>query len=142
MRDSRRRDETPTADHGYHSDVDSEKSGIEEDDDDHNNIQVERVEKPANDALNSPSPPSSKEGPSRPARLRAGAPPVKTTTTPQPLVGWRDLPQKGQLAVLTLARLSEPLVQTSLQVSHHRRQRNLGVRVQMLTEDSRTCSIS
>ena len=32
---------------------------------------------------------------------------------------WRDLPEKGQLVVLTLARLSEPLVQTSLQVSCH-----------------------
>lgn len=32
-------------------------------------------------------------------------------------VGWRDLPQKRQLIVITLARLSEPLVQTSLQVS-------------------------
>ena len=31
-------------------------------------------------------------------------------------VGWRDLPQKKQLVVITLARLSEPLVQTSLQV--------------------------
>lgn len=31
-------------------------------------------------------------------------------------VGWRDLPRKKQLIVITLARLSEPLVQTSLQV--------------------------
>ncbi|KAK1750797.1 major facilitator superfamily domain-containing protein [Echria macrotheca] len=30
-------------------------------------------------------------------------------------VSWRDLPRKDQLIVLTLARLSEPLVQTSLQ---------------------------
>ena len=30
-------------------------------------------------------------------------------------VRWRDLPRKGQLAILTLARLSEPLTQTSLQ---------------------------
>ena len=29
-------------------------------------------------------------------------------------VSWSDLPQKGQLAILTLARLSEPLTQTSL----------------------------
>ena len=35
-------------------------------------------------------------------------------TKPGP-VSWRDLPQKSQLAVLTLARLSEPLTQTSLQ---------------------------
>ena len=32
-------------------------------------------------------------------------------------VTWRSLPQKRQLAVLTMARLSEPLVQTSLQVT-------------------------
>ncbi|KAF7195587.1 Major facilitator superfamily multidrug transporter mfsB [Pseudocercospora fuligena] len=30
-------------------------------------------------------------------------------------VAWKDLPKKGQLAILTLARLSEPLTQTSLQ---------------------------
>ena len=30
-------------------------------------------------------------------------------------VGWSDLPKKRQLAILTLARLSEPLTQTSLQ---------------------------
>jgi hypothetical protein len=28
---------------------------------------------------------------------------------------WRDLPRKDQLLVITLARLSEPLVQTSIQ---------------------------
>ena len=33
------------------------------------------------------------------------------------VVTWSSLPHKGQLAVLTMARLSEPLVQTSLQVS-------------------------
>ena len=32
-------------------------------------------------------------------------------------VAWKDLPQKKQLAIITLSRLSEPLVQTSLQVS-------------------------
>ncbi|KAJ2960271.1 hypothetical protein NQ176_g11065 [Zarea fungicola] len=32
-------------------------------------------------------------------------------------VAWKDMPQKRQLAILTLSRLSEPLVQTSLQVS-------------------------
>ena len=30
-------------------------------------------------------------------------------------VSWNDLPHKGQLAMLTMARLSEPLTQTSLQ---------------------------
>jgi len=32
-------------------------------------------------------------------------------------VGWGDLPQRRQLFILAIARLSEPLVQTSLQVS-------------------------
>ncbi|WPH02642.1 Hypothetical protein R9X50_00550700 [Acrodontium crateriforme] len=35
-------------------------------------------------------------------------------TNPQP-ISWSSLPKKGQLAILTLARLSEPLTQTSLQ---------------------------
>lgn len=33
-------------------------------------------------------------------------------------VSWGDLPRKDQLIVITLARLSEPLVQTSLQVGY------------------------
>lgn len=44
----------------------------------------------------------------------AEPPPPNDTSKPQP-VSWKDLPQKGQLAILTLARLSEPLTQTSLQ---------------------------
>jgi hypothetical protein len=32
-------------------------------------------------------------------------------------VTWSSLPHKGQLAILTAARLAEPLVQTSLRVS-------------------------
>jgi hypothetical protein len=32
-------------------------------------------------------------------------------------VTWASLPHRSQLVILTLARLSEPLVQTSLQVS-------------------------
>jgi len=32
-------------------------------------------------------------------------------------VTWKSLPRKSQLAILTLARLSEPLVQSSLRVS-------------------------
>lgn len=35
-------------------------------------------------------------------------------------VAWKDLPQKQQLAIITISRLSEPLVQTSLQVRHLR----------------------
>ncbi|KAJ6787408.1 hypothetical protein PWT90_04808 [Aphanocladium album] len=38
----------------------------------------------------------------------------KEETSKKP-VAWKDLPQKRQLAILTLSRLSEPLVQTSLQ---------------------------
>ncbi|KJR86684.1 MFS transporter [Sporothrix schenckii 1099-18] len=41
--------------------------------------------------------------------------PKNEKPTKQETVRWRDLPEKGQLTVLTFARLSEPLVQTSLQ---------------------------
>ena len=33
-------------------------------------------------------------------------------------VSWRDLPHRGQLSILTAARLSEPLTQTSLNVRY------------------------
>ncbi|KAI1119694.1 major facilitator superfamily domain-containing protein [Nemania abortiva] len=39
----------------------------------------------------------------------------RPSTLPSDVIGWRDLPRKGQLLVITLARLSEPLTQTSLQ---------------------------
>lgn len=43
-------------------------------------------------------------------------PPAKEPLpTKQKPVAWKDLPHKGQLAILTIARLSEPLTQTSLQ---------------------------
>lgn len=35
----------------------------------------------------------------------------------QKVAAWKDLPKKKQLVVITMTRLSEPLVQTSLQVS-------------------------
>lgn len=38
-----------------------------------------------------------------------------TEREPEKPVTWSSLPKKGQLAILTLARLSEPLTQTSLQ---------------------------
>ncbi|KAH9885159.1 MFS general substrate transporter [Xylariomycetidae sp. FL2044] len=44
---------------------------------------------------------------------RASPQPSKTES--KQVVGWRDLPRKEQLVVITLARLAEPLVQTSLQ---------------------------
>ena len=47
------------------------------------------------------------------------SPTSESSSQPLPIkdkpVKWSDLPKKGQLAILTLARLSEPLVQTSLQ---------------------------
>jgi hypothetical protein len=39
------------------------------------------------------------------------------TVEKEKLVSWMSLPRKSQLAILTLARLSEPLVQSSLRVS-------------------------
>ncbi|OHE99138.1 major facilitator superfamily transporter [Colletotrichum orchidophilum] len=44
-------------------------------------------------------------------------PPLPLVKKPEkpPPVAWRDLPKKQQLLVITLTRLSEPLVQTSLQ---------------------------
>ena len=50
------------------------------------------------------APPKSQSPPSTPTKQDNPGP-----------VSWRDLPKKSQLAVLTLARLSEPLTQTSLQ---------------------------
>lgn len=46
-----------------------------------------------------------------------GEPPPAEEPLPkkQKPVAWKDLPHKGQLAILTIARLSEPLTQTSLQ---------------------------
>jgi len=69
-------------------------------------------------------------------------------------VRWKDLPRKGQLTVLTLARLSEPLVQTSIQVRlrrtpyswgwHDRRKRRNAEpkAVWLADRSSRTCSTS
>lgn len=42
--------------------------------------------------------------------------PVNKATSHNGPVAWRDLPRKQQLFVITLARMSEPLVQSSLQV--------------------------
>jgi hypothetical protein len=44
-------------------------------------------------------------------------PPVELEKKEDEPVTWASLPHRGQLIILTLARLSEPLVQTSLQVS-------------------------
>ncbi|KAI5923148.1 major facilitator superfamily transporter [Camillea tinctor] len=41
--------------------------------------------------------------------------PKRLTAVSESTIGWTDLPHKDQLIVIVLARLSEPLVQTSLQ---------------------------
>jgi hypothetical protein len=46
--------------------------------------------------------------------------PVRTEEKEKP-VTWASLPRKSQLAILVLARLSEPLVQSSLRVSRSHR---------------------
>ena len=56
-------------------------------------------------------------------------------------VTWSSLPHKSQLAILTLARLSEPLVQTSLRVSAETCYSTVS-RDHILTSDSLTCSIN
>lgn len=79
-------------------------------------------------------PPEPREAEAAAAALAAGAehdgvgPPVPEAASgaadrariqPPPrsshVVAWKDLPRKGQLALLTVARLSEPVTQTSLQ---------------------------
>ncbi len=57
-------------------------------------------------------------------------------------VRWRDLPEKGQLTVLTLARLSEPLVQTSLQVGFLLSVRRVCLILPRSNTYSPTCSTS
>ncbi|KAM3512146.1 hypothetical protein MY11210_004210 [Beauveria gryllotalpidicola] len=49
------------------------------------------------------------------AAAAATAPPSCKEQMSKKPVAWKDMPQKRQLAILTLSRLSEPLVQTSLQ---------------------------
>jgi hypothetical protein len=49
-------------------------------------------------------------------QLSLEIPQAKTADEGQ-IVTWASLPHKGQLALLTFARLSEPLVQSSLRVS-------------------------
>ena len=44
-------------------------------------------------------------------------PQVVNNNEKEEAVTWKSLPHRKQLIILTLARLSEPLVQTSLQVS-------------------------
>lgn len=80
---------------------------------------------PRNDELGEPS---RREELQQPLRIHPSPSPTLDTEQqqqqPQPNskdndpskpVAWRDLPRKKQLAIITIARLSEPLVQTSLQ---------------------------
>lgn len=76
----------------------------------------------AQPALTSPTTasPGSSFKPMAPGRRldeSTGAPTAITPTEKKPkqMIAWRDLPRKKQLIVITLTRLSEPLVQTSLQ---------------------------
>lgn len=71
------------------------------------------------------------------AALEVAKPPEK----PRP-VSWRDLPQKQQLLVITLTRLSEPLVQTSLQVCTSPNPYSLLHLKKADPSQSRTCSTS
>lgn len=50
----------------------------------------------------------------RNTRENAGA--QQSSEASKEIITWKDLPKKDQLLVITLARLSEPLTQTSLQV--------------------------
>jgi hypothetical protein len=102
------------------SDADSEKSSvISDDDDDDGDLEDARQEDLESQPLSGASARSvRRKCPS--ARLVTAQAPADTPV-PKPCkdataVSWRDLPRKDQLIVLTLARLSEPLVQTSLQV--------------------------
>lgn len=47
--------------------------------------------------------------------LSPAAPSVSQNESKRP-VSWSELPRKDQLFIITMARMSEPLVQTSLQV--------------------------
>lgn len=49
------------------------------------------------------------------AQTPAESPPVSEDQKKKETISWKDLPRKKQLVVITLTRLSEPLVQTSLQ---------------------------
>jgi len=78
----------------------------------------------------SPSPSSSSSARAntpRPARAALAIPTDRETERKaRQAVRWKDLPRKGQLTVLTLARLSEPLVQTSIQVRFPPRRQTVG----------------
>jgi len=50
-----------------------------------------------------------------PTSSASNSPSTSPPTKPTEKARWRDLPHKDQLAILVLARLTEPLVQTSLQ---------------------------
>ncbi|KAK4447859.1 hypothetical protein QBC34DRAFT_120283 [Podospora aff. communis PSN243] len=96
------------------ADADSEKSSVVSDDDD-GDLENARQDDPESQPLSRASAPTVRRKPP-PARLVTAQAPVDKPSKDATAVSWRDLPRKDQLIVLTLARLSEPLVQTSLQV--------------------------
>jgi hypothetical protein len=105
------------------ADVDSEKSSVASDDEDDWFEDVGQVDLESRPLSGAPARAMCRKTPSprvvtsvasrgqTPVQMVAPDA-VKDATT----ISWRDLPRKDQLIVLTLARLSEPLVQTSLQV--------------------------
>lgn len=74
----------------------------------HDGIQEHAFVRPADDQPHS-------NGPTRPAPIRTPLESPNKMTKGKEVVTWMSLPHKRQLAILTAARLSEPLVQTSLQ---------------------------
>lgn len=111
-------------------DLDSEKEDLLSDSDSTDGQHVSRSDQRAAAAAAAPTDAEPFLGSSRDLRHGSRSTPAATEPVHPPLinavgkhkrsdaVGWRDLPRKRQLIVITLARLSEPLVQTSLQVCH------------------------
>jgi hypothetical protein len=99
------------------ADADSEKSSVVSDDDD-GDLENARQEDLESQPLSGASARSVRRKPPPARSVTAQAPvdtPVPKPSKDATAVSWRDLPRKDQLIVLTFARLSEPLVQTSLQ---------------------------
>ncbi|KAI9815961.1 MAG: hypothetical protein M1827_001953 [Pycnora praestabilis] len=95
--------------------VDDEGSDIEDDDE---SIRLIGTKKKTL-GIHEPSPSSRPRGPGRQISFgdenEQHEPHEESLVEKEKLVTWSSLPNKGQLAVLTMARLSEPLTQTSLQ---------------------------
>jgi hypothetical protein len=81
----------------------------------------EYVDSPESDRAAAPASAVASSSRSAALQIHTGATQTRARHTEKKVskkvVAWRDLPKKDQLLVITLARLSEPLTQTSLQVS-------------------------